>query len=117
MPGDRPGHWTVEPTGAAAPCVVQTRTATAAMTTAWPGRASLPPVAPRMTSIESMAVNSGGSVTDAADAVAMVAGRVSALPRRSTPATWYPMRSWWWLVLFAATLGAEWWRRRRRGLL
>ncbi len=117
VPGDRPGHWTVEPTGAAASCVVQTRTATASTTTPWPGRASLPAVAPRMTSIEWMAVNSGGSVTDATDAVAMVAGRVSALPRRSTPAAWYPMRSWWWVVLFAVTLGAEWWRRRRRGLL
>lgn len=115
-PSSRPGAWRIDEVQAAAGCVIEARAGDTATTSAWPGPSSLPARAPDLPAIESWVRGSGGTVSPATEAEAVLDTRLATLPRRFVPETLYPMRAWWWLIPFVAALGAEWWLRRRRGL-
>ncbi len=110
-----PGTWAARVPHRSDGCTVEAAVGEASVTTAWPGVATVPAVAPAADAVERLAAVSGGAVVGIEQVEATVVALVAAAPAPLVPAAWHPMRAWWWFVPFTAALGAEWWRRRRRG--
>jgi hypothetical protein len=109
------GTWTAVVPHATAGCVVEAATASAAVSIAWPGVATVPGAPPEADMLDRLVAASGGAVVpiDAlVDRIATLAAQSADPP---VPSPWHPMRAWWWFVPFTAALGIEWWLHRRRG--
>jgi hypothetical protein len=110
------GTWIAAVPHATDGCVIEAATASAAVSIAWPGMATVPAAAPEADRLDRIASASGGEVLPLDALVDRVAMLASTSARPLVPAPWHPMRAWWWFVPFTAALGVEWWLRRRRGM-
>ena len=110
-----PGTWTAAVPHATGGCVVEVATASSAVSTPWPGGATVPAAPPDADTLDRIAAASGGEVAPIEMLVDHVATRMAQSAAPLVPVPWHPMRAWWWFVPFTAALGVEWWLRRRRG--